>query len=142
MQETLEPAPLPQLKHDTVPHWDSSGDNVGRDSVGELFDFVAQMEFALLHPGKLELVAIAGFAHRINIGIESAMFDFEHRQHFFRIVVVHFFVLAELRFAVIPRRVSASLRRLAGEAMRNDGDKAAISCFIRSTVTVQPVKGN
>lgn len=100
------------------------------------------MEFALLHPGKLELVAIARLAHRINIGVESAMFGFEHHQHFVRIVIVHFFVLAELRFAVIPRRVSARLRRLAGEAMRNDGDKAAISCFIHPTVTVQPTKGN
>ena len=127
---------------DSVPSKDSSSDDVGRDAVGELLDFVAQVQFALFHPRQLKLIAIARFAHSLNVGVEPAVFDFQHRHDFARIVVVHFFILAQLRFAVIPRRVSGRPLRWAGKPLRYSSDKSSISCFIHITVTRQPTKGN
>jgi hypothetical protein len=104
-----------------------SGDYIRHDPIRELLDFIFQGQFALLHPGKFKLVAIAGRSEKLDFQIKSAMLGFEKFQHFARIVIVHRYALQQGRIIVTQVGVIGQPRGPSAEPMRNTSDKPLIS---------------
>ena len=79
----------PRAAENVPPRDRESGKDVGDQRVLELLYLVLETELALLHPGKLERIAIARAAHHVDLCVEAAVLGFQDSEKFDGIVVVH-----------------------------------------------------
>jgi hypothetical protein len=67
----------------------NSGDYIGYQIVRDHRDLVFELEFALLKPRHLQLIACPRSAQRIDRSIKVAMLDPEHLEALFQLLFVH-----------------------------------------------------